>query len=77
MSEYTSTREGFQRAIEWSLTGSPVEARAYVEATTLPKFYHIMNGQRLDYDAYIKGIEEWRAKISDYKPKMCGLLLAQ
>lgn len=70
MAEYTSTREGFQRAMEWSLTGPPEESKAYAEATVLPTFYHMMNGQKLDYDVYIKGIQEWRAKISDYNPKV-------
>jgi hypothetical protein len=70
MSEYTSTEQGFQKAMEWSLTGPPAETKVYAEATTLPTFYHIMNGHRLEYDAYIKGIEEWRGKISDYNPKV-------
>ncbi|OTA70055.1 hypothetical protein K449DRAFT_459870 [Hypoxylon sp. EC38] len=68
MSEFTSTREGFQRAMEWSLKGNPDEAISYVESTSLPTFYHIMNGQRLDYDTYLKGIVDWRGKVSDYKP---------
>lgn len=68
MSEYTSTREGFQRAMEWSLIGPPEEAKLYVEGTTLPTFHHIFNGQRLGYDAYVESLVEWRAKISDYKP---------
>jgi hypothetical protein len=70
MSAYTSTKSGFQKAMEWSLTGPSAETSAYAEATVLPTFYHIMNGERLEYDAYIKGIEEWRDKISDYKPKV-------
>ncbi|KAI0490490.1 hypothetical protein F4859DRAFT_9983 [Xylaria cf. heliscus] len=68
MSEYTSTLEGFQKAMEWSLTGPPGEAHRYAEATAIPTFYHVMNGQRLSYDVYVKGIEEWRGKISEYKP---------
>lgn len=68
MSEYTSTIEGFQRAMEWSLTGLPEEAKFYAESLSTPTFYHIMNGQRLSFNTYMKGIEEWRAKISDYKP---------
>jgi hypothetical protein len=70
MSDYTSTRDGFQRAMQWSLTGPPEEAKAYAEATVLPTFYHTMNGHKLDYDTYVKGIEEWRAKISEYKPNV-------
>jgi hypothetical protein len=70
MSEYTSTFGGFQRAMEWSLTGPAEESTAYAEATTLPTFYHVMNGIRLEYNAYISGIAEWRAKISEYKPKV-------
>jgi hypothetical protein len=68
MSEYTSTLEGFQRAMKWSLTGPPEESKLYAEATTTPTFYHIMNGQRLSYDTFVKSIEEWRAKIGDYEP---------
>jgi hypothetical protein len=70
MSEYTSTREGFQRAMQWSLTGPPEETKAYVEATVLPSFYQTMNGHELEYEIYTKGIEEWRAKVTDYKPKV-------
>lgn len=68
MSEYTSSLEGFQRAMKWSLTGPPGESKAYADATSTPGFYHVMNGQRSDLDAYVKGIDEWRAKISDYEP---------
>ncbi|KAK8075427.1 hypothetical protein PG997_010090 [Apiospora hydei] len=68
MSEYTSTREGFQRAMEWSLTGRSEDTAQYVEDTTLPTFYQVMNGKRIAYDDYVKGIAEWRGKISEYKP---------
>jgi hypothetical protein len=68
MSEYTSTLEGFQRAMEWSLTGNPEDSKLYAESTSTPTFYHIMNGQHLAYDNFVKGIVEWRAKISYYKP---------
>lgn len=68
MSEYTSTIEGYQRAMKWALTGPPHEAKAYVEGTSAPTFYHIMNGQRAGYDSYVKNMEEWRSKVSDYKP---------
>jgi hypothetical protein len=70
MSEYTSTRDGFQRAMLWSLTGPPEETKVYVEATVLPTFHHTMNGHKLEYDAYIKGIEDWRGKTSDYKAEV-------
>ncbi|KAI0137901.1 hypothetical protein F4776DRAFT_90642 [Hypoxylon sp. NC0597] len=68
MAEFTSTREGFQRAMEWSLKGKPEEAKSYVESTSLPSFHHIMNGKRLDYATYLDGIVEWRGKVSEYKP---------
>ncbi|KAI0857237.1 hypothetical protein F4860DRAFT_490407 [Xylaria cubensis] len=68
MSEYTSTLEGFQRAMKWSLTGPPEESIRYAEATSTPTFYHVMNGQRSSLDTYVKGIEEWRSKISEYEP---------
>lgn len=68
MSEYTSTREGFQRAMEWSLTGPPEDSHLYAESTGLPTFYQIMNGQHIAYDDFVKHIVEWRGKISEYKP---------
>ncbi len=70
MAEYTSTREGFQRLIEWSLNGPAEQAHEYVEATVTPSFHHIKNGVRSDYDAYLKAVTEWRGKVSDYKPKV-------
>lgn len=70
MSEYTSTRHGFERAMKWSLTGSPKDAKLYVESTAVPTFYHVMNGQRIDYNAYVENIATRRAKISDYKPSI-------
>ena len=68
MSVYTSTREGFQRAMEWSLTGRPEDAKQYVESTTVPTFYQVMNGKRIAYDDYVKGIVDWRGKVTDNKP---------
>ena len=68
MSEYTSTREGFQRAMEVSLSGRPEDTHQYVEMLSTPTFYQVLNGQRLSYDIYLKGIAEWRAKISEWKP---------
>lgn len=80
MSEYTSSLEGFQRAMKWSLTGPPHEARDYAEALTIPTFHHIMDGQRLSYDENIKRIEEWRGKSSHYEPvvyvKYCLILIS-
>jgi hypothetical protein len=75
MSEYTSTREGFETSMKVSLTGPPEEAKAYVEATSVPTFYHIMNGKRLEYPEEVKLIEEWRAKSSEWKPVMWVLSL--
>lgn len=68
MSEYTSTRDGFQQAIEWSLTGPPDEAKAFAEAVSTPDFYQVLNGHRLPYDDYVKHIEEMRAKVVEWKP---------
>ncbi|KAI0813116.1 hypothetical protein GGR55DRAFT_639303 [Xylaria sp. FL0064] len=68
MSEYTSTLEGFQRAMEWSLTGPPEKATEYTEATSTSTFYQVINGRHLDLDTYVQHIEEMRAKVSDYKP---------
>ncbi|KAL1597900.1 hypothetical protein SLS60_008388 [Paraconiothyrium brasiliense] len=65
-----SDREGFERAMKWALTGPPEEAKSYAEGTTTSNFYQIMNGRHVAYDVYIKGIAEWRAKISHYEPKV-------
>ncbi|CAO2649919.1 Nn.00g012110.m01.CDS01 [Neocucurbitaria sp. VM-36] len=54
--------------MKWSLIGPPEEAKAYAEATTTPNFYHIFNGERLEYDAWFKSIVEWRGKITGYDP---------
>ena len=70
MSEYTSTREGFQRAMKWSLTGPPEEAVKYAEATVIPTFYQVNNGKRIPYDDYVKHIAELRGKVSNYEPKL-------
>lgn len=68
MSEYSSTKEGFQRAMEWSLTGNAEDAKSYAASTTLPSFYHVMNGKRLEHDEYVSHIVEWRGKVTEYKP---------
>lgn len=70
MSEYTSTREGFQHAMKISLTGPPEETDAYVQATTVTGFYHVMNGQRFEDDSYLQHIKDWRARSTEYKPVM-------
>ncbi|KAF3759886.1 hypothetical protein M406DRAFT_335102 [Cryphonectria parasitica EP155] len=70
MSEYTSTIEGFQRAMEWSLAGPPEESKLYAEATVTPTFYQIVNGHQLSYNVFLKSIEEWRAKVTSYRPKV-------
>ncbi|KAI0456595.1 hypothetical protein F5B21DRAFT_502203 [Xylaria acuta] len=68
MSEYTSTLEGFQRSMEWGLTGPPEESYLYAESTTMPTFYQIINGQRLAYDAFVKHVMEWRVRVSEFRP---------
>ncbi|KAF2878552.1 hypothetical protein BDV95DRAFT_624960 [Massariosphaeria phaeospora] len=68
MAEYTSTFAGFQRAMEWSLTGPPAESKHMVDTVCTPGFYQVMNGARVGYDEYLKGIEMWRGKVSEYKP---------
>lgn len=70
MSEYTSNREGYERAMIWSLTGPPEESSIYCAALFTPTFVNVNNGQRIEYAAHLKGIETWRAKISDYEAKV-------
>ncbi|KAI5868247.1 hypothetical protein GGS23DRAFT_19481 [Durotheca rogersii] len=68
MSEYTSTREGFQRAMEESLSGRPEDSHQYAKKISTPGFYHLMNNQRISYDRYVEEIAEWRGKTTEYKP---------
>jgi hypothetical protein len=70
MSKYTSTHGGYQNAMEWSLTGPSEGAKDYAEGIVLPSFYHVMNGDKIEYDTWVKGVAEWRSKTSDYKPKV-------
>lgn len=71
MAEYTSTREGFQKAMKWSLcTASTEETKQYAEATVTHDFYHVFNGKRLEYDAWFQSLEDWRGKITEYDPKV-------
>lgn len=59
MSEYTSTGEGFQHAMERALTGPSEEAELYAESTSIPTFYRILNSKRISYDDYVTGIANW------------------
>ncbi|KAJ4292333.1 hypothetical protein N0V90_008993 [Kalmusia sp. IMI 367209] len=68
MAEYTSTKEGFQRAMKGALTSDMGDSKAFAEATVVQSFYHVMNGQKLEYEAYVKSLDEWRGKISHYEP---------
>ncbi|KAL6715590.1 hypothetical protein ACLMJK_006551 [Lecanora helva] len=68
MTEYTSTRQSFERAMKWSLTGPAQEAKLYADGTAVATFYHVVNGERIADDAYVEGIATWRSRISDYKP---------
>jgi len=68
MSDYSSTREGFQRAMEWCLQGEPGQAKEFVQSTSTDSFYQILNGERRNYEEYIKGIHEVRAMANDFKP---------
>ncbi|KAI1331791.1 hypothetical protein F5Y16DRAFT_243785 [Xylariaceae sp. FL0255] len=65
MTEYTSSIEGFQRAMERSLT---ILGKEHAESFETPSFYHILNGERINYDDHVKDIDAWREKISEYKP---------
>jgi vacuolar-type H+-ATPase subunit C/Vma6 len=69
MSKYTSTIEGFQKLVQWSLDGPATDedVKAYVESTSTSTFYQVINGKRTEYDDYVKHIKEWRGKASDYK----------
>lgn len=75
MAEFTSTLSGFQKAMQWSLTGPATDesVKAYADATCAPNFYQIMNGNRIELDDWIKGIVEWRGKTSDYKAEVYDL----
>ena len=68
MSEYTSTHEGFQRAMERSLTGRPEEAEEYVTSIALPTFYQITDGRRRSYGDWVQHIAKRRAQVSKFQP---------
>jgi hypothetical protein len=70
MTEYTSTKAGFQRAMDWSLSGPISDAKSYVEATSTPSFYHILNGEKIECNKYLKAIEDWRGRCSQSKPNV-------
>ncbi|KAH7325640.1 hypothetical protein B0I35DRAFT_405004 [Stachybotrys elegans] len=76
MSEYTSTREGFQAALEMVLAGPPEHARGCVEKVFTPRFYQIFNGERKDMNEYVDGITEMRRKTSNLKVKVGDQLAA-
>lgn len=52
------------------MTGPPEETSLYVEATTTPSFFQIMNGQRIEGKDYSESIATWRGRISDYEPQV-------
>ncbi|KAI1269073.1 hypothetical protein F5Y18DRAFT_373514 [Xylariaceae sp. FL1019] len=68
MTNYTSTKEGFQQSMLESLLGPPEKAEEYGRLNATDNFYHIFNGERSDFNGWVKGIAEWRGKVSDYKP---------
>jgi hypothetical protein len=70
MTEYTSTREGFERAMKWSLTGPPEETYKYTEAMLEPSYTHTFNGKKQNYAEAQKMIEEMRPKAAKYDPKV-------
>ena len=74
MSEYTSTKEGFQKAMEISLNGKPEDAQKYTDATSTETFYHLFNGKREDREHFTRGVAEWRGKITDYVPVVSVLI---
>jgi hypothetical protein len=70
MTEYTSTLAGFQKAMEWSLTGPPEDGKNYVEATSIPSFYRVFNGEKMSYEKNLSDIEMWRGRSVKYYPKV-------
>lgn len=68
MSEYTSTRSGFQRAMKESLVGKPSDSHLYLSRTGTDGFYHLFNGSKLARDEYLEGLAKWRGRITDYDP---------
>jgi hypothetical protein len=47
---------------------SSAETKAYAEAMVVPSFYHIINGERHQYDEWFASLETWGGKITDYEP---------
>jgi hypothetical protein len=64
-----STRAGYQLAMKNALINtSSAETKAYAEAMVVPSFYHIINGERHQYDEWFASLETWGGKITDYEP---------
>lgn len=72
MSEYTSSIEGFQKAMEWTLNGPATseDVQAYVNSTTAPGFYQVLNNKRFERDEHSAHIKEMREKVDGFKPKV-------
>jgi hypothetical protein len=70
MTEYTSTRAGFERAMKWSLTGPADETIKYMEALCEPDYTHTFNGKVMTYAEALKMIEDMRPKAARYEPKV-------
>lgn len=68
MAEYTSTREGFQRAMKEALAGPPGEEQAFASRVGTPTFYQIFNRKKLQGEAYTSNLGMWRGKITEYDP---------
>ncbi len=61
MSEYTSSREGFQRAMTLSMTGKPEDMQSFADALTEPSFYHLLNGERVERAAWCEKLVQMRS----------------
>ena len=70
MSEHTSTREGLQRTMKLSLTGKPEDTKSFAESIVVPTFYHLLNGERVEYDAWIEKLVQMRGIVEEWNPVM-------
>lgn len=67
MAEYTSTAEGFRRAMEWSCEGPAEEVERFAEAVLSPHFCHIFLNKRYDLEAFKSQLVKGRALWSEFK----------
>ncbi len=70
MTQYTSTKAGFQRLMELVLAGKPEDAKVFADEIATPSFYQILNGARIERQAWVDKLVDMRVRIQEWEPVM-------